>query len=259
VLFGISTYLAPQKERLTLAWLERARDAGFTRVELFAERPSLDYRDRSQLVDLGRWFRDSPLVPHALHTPPTANIADPDRAHRDEVKRALEVLEHVPCQYVVQHFGGRDDLYHGKRIDAAYSALEELNPFARDRGAAILLENGASELAGPAGLVRFLELTRLGNGVSFDVGHAHLRGGVEDGFHSLEPYIRSIHVHDNDGLSDGHLLPQTGKIGWRSTMHLLQQRQELVLVAAVRDSGEWAQPAVAVHDALSRLMDIEEP
>ncbi len=262
MIFCLSTYLAGQ-DRLTPAWLERAAEAGFRRVELFADRPSLDYRDRGQLEELGQWFRDSPLKPHSLHTPPDANIADPDRSRRhdqcDEVKRALEVLEYISCQYVVQHFSGRDDLHHGKRIDAAYSSLEQLNPFAQDRGAAILLENGASEFGAPACIVRFLELTRLGNGVCFDAGHAHLRGGFEDGFRSLEPHIRSIHLHDNDGLTDQHLLPQAGTIDWTQAMRLLhglKQQHELALAATIRDSGEWAHPAMAAHDSLSRLMGI---
>jgi sugar phosphate isomerase/epimerase len=260
VRFGISTYLA-LPDRLSTAWLARAAAAGFSHGELFADGKSIDYRDRGQLEELGQWFRDSPLNPLALHSPPRANIAEPDRARRrsncDEVKRAIEILEYVPCQYVVQHFGDREDLYHGKRVDAAFDSLEELNRFARDRGAEILLENGTSELAAPASLVRFIELTRLGNGVSFDVGHAHLRGGVDDGFGSLEPYLRLIHVHDNDGLSDGHWLPQTGKIDWRAAMRLFRRHPGQVLMASIRDQGEWAQPHIAVHDALSKLMDIE--
>jgi sugar phosphate isomerase/epimerase len=262
VQFGVSTYLTSQS-RLTTAWLERAASAGFASVELFADRLSLDYRDHGQLEDLGFWFRDSPLRPHALHTPATANIAEPDRMRRrtecDELKRALEVLEFIPCQYVVQHLGGRDDLHHGKRIDAAFSSLEELNVFARDRGAAILLENGRSELASPVHLAKFLEITHLSNRVCFDVGHAHLGDGVEAGFRHLEPWIASLHVHDNDGHSDQHLLPQAGGIDWRTTMRLLrghEKQASLALMATVRDSGTWAQPAVVVHDALSRLMDI---
>jgi len=241
--------------RLTVTWLVQAREAGFDCVELFADRQSLDYRDREQLGDLGRWFHDSELRPHALHTPPELNIAEMDRARRlfhcDELKRALETLEQVPCQYVVQHLGARDDPFHGKRIDAAFESLEVLNMFARDRGATILLENGTSEFSAPACIVRFLELTRLGNGVSFDAGHAHIRGGVEDGFRSLEPYVRAVHVHDNDGMLDQHLLPGAGSIDWRAVMEWLRKSE--VLVASIRDNGEWALPQTAVRDALSRM------
>ena len=261
MLFGISTYLTAQS-RLTTAWLEKARSAGFARLELFADRLSLDYRDHGQIEELGQWFRDSPLVPYALHTPPGENIAEPDRMRRrancDELKRAMEVLELIPCQYVIQHYGAKDDLFHERREDAAFASLEELNMFARDRGAAILLENGASELAAPARLLRFLEITHLSNGVLFDVGHAHIRGdGIEAGFRTLEPRIRAAHVHDNDGHMDQHLLPRTGQIDWGLAMRLLRgHRSELVLGASIRDSGLWANPAQAAHDALSRLMEI---
>ena len=59
--------------------------------------------------------------------------------------------------------------------------------------------------------------------------------------------------------SDQHLLPQSGAIDWRTTMRLLrghEKQASLALMATVCDSGAWPQPAVAVHDALSRLMDI---
>ena len=262
MLFGISTYLTAQS-RLTTAWLEKAQSAGFARLELFAHRLSLDYRDHGQIEELGQWFRDSSLRPYALHTPPGENIAEPDRMRRrnhcDELKRALEVLELIPCPYVVQHYGAKDDLFHERREDAAFASLEELNMFARDRGAAILLENGASELAAPARLLRFLQITHLSNGVLFDVGHAQIRGdGIEAGFRTLEPRIRAARVHDNDGHMDQHLLPQTGQIDWRLVMRLLRahDRGELVLGASIRDSGLWANPAQAAHDALSRLMEI---
>lgn len=260
--FALSTYLTASS-RLTTAWLELAREAGFTRVELFADRLSLDYRDRAHIEELARWFRDSPLRPHALHTPPDANIADTDRIRRragcDELKRALEVLEFVDCPLVIQHFGAKEDLFHERRIDAAFSSLEELNMFARDRGSAILLENGVSELAQPSRIMRFLEMTHLPNKVLFDLGHAHLGdGGVESGFRTLEPRIAGVHVHDNDGRFDQHRLPQAGSIDWRLGMRLLRGHDngEMVLTASVRDTGEWPNPAAAVHEALSRLMDI---
>lgn len=259
--FALSTFLTAGS-RLTTSWLEQARLAGFTRVELYADRHSFDYRDRGQVEELGSWFRDSPLRPQALHVPPSANIAETDRIRRrsgcDELKRALEALELIACPLVVQHFGAKDDLFHERRIDAAFSSLEELNLFARDRGAAILLENGTSELAQPARIIRFLEATHLSNHVLFNIGHAHLGGGVEAGFRALEPRIKATHIHDNDGRFDQHLLPQKGSIDWRPAMRILRGHDngELVLTGSVKDTGEWPNPAAVVHDALSRLMDI---
>ncbi|MCC6540567.1 MAG: sugar phosphate isomerase/epimerase [Bryobacterales bacterium] len=266
---ALSTYLltGPPPEQLSTRWLDRAQAAGFRHVELFASRDVLNYRDRGQIKNLANWFRDSPLKPYALHTPPEPNIADADRARRreacDEISRALEVLELIPCQYVVQHFGGRGDLFHGRRIDAAYASLDELHRFARERGAAALLvENGTSELAQPERIARFLEETRLPLGVSFDTGHAHLAGkaGLEAAFETLRPYIRAAHVHDNNGRFDQHLAPLAagGTIDWRLAMRLLRGHNEIkVLTASVRDTGEWPDPATAVHDSVARLLDLK--
>lgn len=260
---GLSTYLTAGT-RLTTAWLERAQDAGFTHIELYADRASLDYRDRGHLDDLARWFRDAHLIPEALHTPPAANIADTDRmrrrAHCDELKRSLEILESIPCRTVIQHFGVKDEPFHERRIDAAFSSLEELNVFARDRGASILLENGTSELAQPARLMQLLHVTHLPNGVLFDTGHAHLgHGGIETAYRAMHPRIQAVHIHDNAGLFDDHLLPRQGTIDWLRTLRLLRPHDhgKLVLMASVKDSGEWARPAAAVHDAMSRLLDID--
>ncbi len=266
---ALSTYLfiGPPPEQLTTRWLDRTQAAGFRHVELFASRDVLPYRDRGLIKNLANWFRDSPLKPYGLHTPPEANIADPDRARRreacDEISRALEVLELIPCEYVVQHFGARGDLFHGRRVDAAFASLDELSRFARERGAAALLvENGTSELAQPERIARFIAETRLPLGVLFDTGHAHLAGksGLEAAFETLRPYIRAAHVHDNNGRFDEHLAPLTaaGTIDWRLAMRLLRGHNEIkVLTASVRDTGEWPDPATAVHDSLARLLDLK--
>lgn len=266
---ALSTYLltAPIPARLSTRWLERAQAAGFRHLELYAAPEVLAYRDRGHVRELANWFRDSPLKPYALHTPPELNIADPDRARRreacDELSRALEVLELLPCQYVVQHFGARGDPFHGRRIDASYASLDELHRFVRERGAAaLLIENSTWELAQPERIARFLEETRLPLGVLFDTGHAHLGGksGIEAAFEALRPYIRAAHVHDNNGHFDQHLPPLSaaGSIDWRLAMRLLRGHNEIkVLTASVRDTGEWPDAATAVHDSVARLLDLK--
>ena len=48
------------------------------------------------------------------------------------------------------------------QVDAAFSALEELSLFARQRGVEILLENIPNELSSAERLLQFEELTHLG-------------------------------------------------------------------------------------------------
>src|SRR4051794_18754701 len=55
--------------RLTVAWLNKAMQAGIPAVEIFLARQHLDYRNKSQVTELGHWFRDAALKLHSVHSP----------------------------------------------------------------------------------------------------------------------------------------------------------------------------------------------
>src|SRR5271157_4157678 len=190
----LSTHLFVS-HRLTTALLGRIQQAGIPAVEIFCARQHLDYRDKAQIAELGHWFRDSDLKLHSLHSPmfsdeiwgrsgPHAviNITEPVKGTRlhmvDEIKRALEISETIPFRYLIQHIGVGGEEFGMHKFDAAWSALEELNLFARGRGVEILLENIPNELSSAEKLLMFEELTHVGLNYVFDTGHANMGAGV---------------------------------------------------------------------------------
>jgi sugar phosphate isomerase/epimerase len=241
---ALSTHLFVQ-HRLTTVTLDRLYAAGFPRVEIFCARQHIDYRNSAQIDELGHWFRDSPLQLHSLHMPmytdevwgrtgPNAvvNIAETDKFKRiasvDEIKRALEVAERIPCTFAIQHLGVGGEEFDERKLEAAFSSMEELNLFARQRGVEVLLENIPNKLSSAERLNYFLGITHLDNGYCFDTGHAHIHLGVEHEFELMKERIRSTHIHDNDGTNDIHLFPflaQGGSIDWKRTMKLLRSRR----------------------------------
>lgn len=230
--------------RLSVAWLSRALQAGIPAVELFCARQHFDYRNKSQVAELGHWFRDSDLKLHSIHSPmyndefwgrsgPQAviTITETVKGKRiemtDEIKRALEVAELIPFRYMVQHIGVLNEEFDERKIDAAFSAMEELMLFASHRGVEILLENIPNGLSTGERLKHFVDVTHLDLNFVFDTGHANIGPGVESEFAIMKDRIRSTHVHDNDGEADSHLFPTTaegGTIDWRKTMSLLRSR-----------------------------------
>src|SRR5204862_5072522 len=114
----------------------------------------------------------------------------------------IEIAETIPFRYMVQHLGVSDEEYDDRKVDAAFSSLEELTLFARQRGVEILLENIPNRLSSAERLMSFLRATHLDLNFVFDVGHAHIGDGVEHEFEILKERIRSTHVHDNDGEKD---------------------------------------------------------
>src|SRR4051794_5434446 len=254
----LSTHLFVN-HRLTTALLSRIQQAGIPGVEIFCARQHLDYRDKAQINELGHWFRDSDLKLHSLHSPmyndeiwgrsgPHAviTLTEPVKGTRlgmvDEIKRAIEIAETIPFRYLIQHVGVGGEEFDMRKLDAAWSALEELNLFARGRGVEILLENIPNELSTAERLLQFEELTHVGLNYVFDTGHAHIAGGVEREFELMKARIRSTHVHDNNATDDIHLVPldnEGGTIDWKRTMELLRSRQDQYpLALELKDRGD---------------------
>ena len=194
----LSTHLFVN-HRLTSALLTRIQALGIPAVEIFCARQHLDYRDKAQIAELGHWFRDSDLKLNSLHSPmyndeiwgrsgPHAviTITEEVKSKRlpmvDEIKRALEIAETIPFKYLIQHIGVGGEEFDLRKFDAAFSAIEELSLFARQRGVEILLENIPNELSSAARLQQFQELTHVGLNYCFDTGHANLSKGVEAEF-----------------------------------------------------------------------------
>jgi sugar phosphate isomerase/epimerase len=199
------------------------------------------------------WGRSGP---HSVIT-----ITEPVKGRRiemvDEIKRALEIAETVPFRYLIQHMGVGGEEFDLRKFDAAFSALEEISIFARQRGVEVLLENIPNELSSAERLLQFLELTHLNLNFVFDTGHAHMNEGVETAFRLMKPRIRSTHVHDNDGQNDIHLFPlmnQGGTIDWKNTMDNLRSAEsQYPLLLELRERPDITTPLDAVAEVFEKL------
>jgi sugar phosphate isomerase/epimerase len=239
MLRAVSTYILV-RERLHPGLLDELVKAGAQAIEIFAARQHFDYANRKQHVrEIADWFRSTGVPLYSVHAPlfsdyewgrtgaPPLNIASTDRAHRieamDEVKRSLEIAEHIPFRFLVQHIGTPDESFDEKKFEAAMTSVEHLRAFARALGVRVLLENIPNELSTPERLIEFMHTMHFDDiGVCFDCGHAHMMTSVAEAFATLKKHICSTHVHDNDRDKDSHLSPGKGSIDWNETMELLR-------------------------------------
>ena len=269
----LSTHLFVN-HRLTTALLTKVQQAGIPAVEIFCARQHLDYRDKAQIAELGHWFRDSELILHSLHAPmyndeiwgrsgphSVLSITEPVKARRiemvDEIKRAIEIAEIIPFRYLIQHMGVGGEEFEMRKVDAAFSALEQLTVFARPRGVEVLLENIPNDLSSAERLLQFEELTHIGLNYVFDTGHANMKEGVETAFNLLKNKIRSTHIHDNDGKADSHLFPflaEGGTIDWKKASALLHScGDQFPLLLELRERPDLTAPFDAVKEVFERL------
>ena len=233
----LSTYLFV-KRKLTPALLADIARYDIQAVEIFCARAHFDYRSSDVVRELAATLRDCGLAVHAIHGPAERDfsqtressaplsICDLERSRRleavDEIKRALDLTEEIPFRFLVQHFGSSRDDADPRRVDAAFSSLEHLNLFAKQRGVTIALENTPGELATPAHLRQFIAETRLTDlRLCFDTGHAHLADGVPASLEAMAELTVTSHIHDNHGDKDEHLPPYQGTIDWKSALAAL--------------------------------------
>ncbi len=270
---ALSTHIIAN-HRLTTVWLERIWEAGIPAVEIFCAKQHLDYQNRAQVSELGHFFRDSELKLHSVHSPiytdevwgrsgPHAviTITEPVKAKRiamlDEIKRALEIAETIPFRYLIQHIGVPGEEYEDRKVDAAFTALEELSIFARQRGVEVLLENTPNGFSSAERLDYFLRETHLGLGLCFDVGHAHLNEGIGAAFEIMKSRTRSTHIHDNNGTDDTHAAPilsEKGSVDWKQTMDLLRTHaDQYPLLLELSETPEMPQPLGDINRIFDKL------
>jgi sugar phosphate isomerase/epimerase len=124
----------------------------------------------------------------------------------------------------------------------------------------LAVENTTSEMGAPAYLRAFVDETRLtGLRFNFDVGHANLADGaaeerLEKSFAPMKDLLASVHLHDNHGEKDEHLLPYEGSIDWGAAIPLLKSapNEELPVVLELKEKFGADAPPVTEQLAAAR-------
>lgn len=261
---------------LTPELLAAIAQAGIPGLEIFCASGHFNYRSAQGVRELADALQEYCVELHSLHAPTERDsasgnrggvplsISDPERIRRldavDEVKRALEVAERIPFRYLVQHMGSGRQEADPRKFDAAFTSLEHLTVFAKQRGVTIALENKPDELGSPASLQQFVKETHLHLlRFCFDIGHAHVEFGVAPGFELMRERVVTTHIHDNHGEKDEHLLPYEGSIDWDNALGALASAPEplpLVLELKERAPGAPAFDEIrAAFDKIERQLD----
>ncbi len=263
-------------QALTPALLSEIAQAGVQSVEIFCAPQHFSYRSQEAIREMAAALGDYRLELHALHSPTERDlspgresgvpisICETERIRRldavDEVKRALEVAEKAPFRYLVQHMGHGRQMADPKKMDAAFSSLEHLCVFAKQRGVTIALENTPDEMGAPASLAQFVKETHLHDlRICFDAGHAHLDGALEAGFEAVRERVVTAHIHHNHGEKDEHLLPYEGNIDWDAAFGAIAGAPEPVaLVLELKEQaggGPSLDQVRAVFDKIEKKVE----
>ncbi len=126
-------------------------------------------------------------------------------------------------------------LFNGLIWDRLRKTLDELEPYARERGVRIALENLIDFQGAAAGAVtkaaaddNFDLILQVYDayppeyiGFCYDSGHAILGRNRMDRLAPLLQRLAVLHLHDNNGEEDQHRLPFTGAVDWQLAAQLI--------------------------------------
>ena len=239
---GASTLFAAHGQPLTPALLDLMQQLGLVAIEIADYHPNFDYTDGKLLDRIRGWLESRALALNSIHAhfeqrQPGSDLANPDEAQRREsvalYRTGLAALARLGGDILVTHHiaipePDEEPAAYARRRGAFVSSLRELAGTATDLGVRLAIENVPSGWrADVRHLMALIEDADASPavGVCLDTGHRHLGGDNPTAIRSLGSHLITLHIHDNHGQRDEHIMPLDGTISW------------VPVVAALREIG----------------------
>jgi sugar phosphate isomerase/epimerase len=242
---GASTLYAAHSQPLTPALLDELQHLGVVAVEIADYHANFTYDDAGWLDQARGWLEDRDLTLHSIHAHferrvPGSDLAAPDetvrRASLAVYRNGLVALRRLGGGILVTHhiaIPSPDDQpeEHARRRQAFTTSLRELAAVAADLGVRLAIENGGSGWHADVAHLQALLADAGGDtdgvhevlGICLDTGHRHRFGDVAEAIRLGGRAISTLHIHDNHGARDEHILPLDGTIAWAPVLRALRE------------------------------------
>lgn len=216
------------------ALVATAAGLGFDRIEWFemnTEEPWTNPATAERLRELMRRHGITPQY-HAPYEGPACDLsrgADGFRTPEEIAAllgRFMDRAERLGARVMTAHLGscpaGED---RAEALRSAADGVRLATPELARRRMRLALENHTAAIISNALGDRPEELDWLmANvpsehvGMTFDVGHAHINGHLEEFLDRPLDRVFNMHLHDNDGTKDAHLSLGKGTIDWKKVL-----------------------------------------
>ncbi len=232
--------------------LEEIRASGFQNIEVCSFPQHLNYHHEDEVRRAGEMMRNLGLRPISFHAPfaDRIDITSPDDVVREaavnELITACRAASVLGAENIVLHPGpereGRPPQEEFLRhMQHAATSLNRVAAYCCEVGVQLLLENMLPHLLfGHTSDMMYLlgEINTCTVGTCLDTGHALLSGDLGNVIHKLSGHLKMVHISDNRGDWDAHLIPGEGIIDWPwliSELHRYQFRGGLIVEMSSRE------------------------
>ena len=232
---GISTLMF-RDQPLNRDMLRNIRETGIESVELTDYHPGFVYDDpmmfdalREDILAAGLHLNSWHI--HLEQFDRAYDLAALDSAQREKsikaYKLAVDGMERLGGGILVTHDirvpEPGEDAHDHKRV-AFVENMGIVAAYAEPRGVRMALENtGSGYTRDPERLVALMDDIRATNvGICIDTGHRNLCGDPVDALRIAGSHLITLHIQDNHGEQDEHLLPDLGQIDWTGVSQALK-------------------------------------
>ena len=247
----------------------RMRELGYDAVDQdLADTNAPCYRDAASMEAHCKVIRaaaeDAGIEISQVHGPwPTDDTTAENRAETlENMRLAVYGCHCLGAPYLIIHpqmpygWGREEDADFA--LSLTVELMKNLMPDCEKYGVTLCLENmpmTAHRISTMDRIAEAVEMVGHPNAaICFDTGHTNVYGhDLGDAVRTAGKYLRTLHVHDNDGKADRHQLPWLGTADWNSfTAALAETGFDGVMSLETRGPVSKIMPD-AVRDAAEKL------
>ena len=248
--------------------VRRLAKIGYTGIEIWGGRPHMYRHDLdSQLADIRKTLDDNQIsvcnVIPAQFRYPSLLCSDNEEVRRDSIRYIADAMRNArllgsPSVSLCPGMLPWDrDIKVGRA--QLLKSLRELDELNRAYGLMLLVEPAhrfeSNLICTIEECVEVLDQVQSENfGILLDVGHAHVNG--EDMAHAIglaSRYPLHLHLDDNDGSGDSHLIPGKGTIDFPAVAASLRERNYSGFVSVELGHQYAMDPDAACSETLEAL------
>jgi len=136
----------------------------------------------------------------------------------DRYKNDIKICKQNNISLVIMHLTSKDKAPMYNEI--GLRRIKEIVDYARQLDVNIAFEN--TKIKGYLEYI-FENIDNDNVGLCYDAGHCHAHFNDEFNYQIFKNRIFAVHLHDNDGSDDQHLLPLDGTINWEDVVSKLKK------------------------------------
>ena len=207
-----------------LLWLEIIRLTGVKAVEISRKHHDIARRvEQIKALGINVWSIHGTLDFEAVSDDELIR----EEAVTSEIARMKDTSAFAPCPYVIHYLDRFNAPVYGQRFRTAIERLIQAN---KDLGFTLAIETAPYK---PLENERYPDSVEIADFVSsfandkvkmtIDINHSNLNEDIISVCHNCKDLIANIHVSDNHGKCEEHLLPGMGNIPIKQVMQEMQE------------------------------------